>query len=174
MVWTRAQFVLPFFPCQRLPSRPFPRSSTFSWPDTAPFRSCLSFLPGSLCHAGGWHLRRKLRVVLPLRLHLCISGRRSAQPNSDSLRRISFQKLLTRGVLFFFAEPFFFSHLTGQVHSLSIIDHAFGVRLNTLNYDYLLVPSPPSHRTKKSCTMLLPSVFPLGCGENDFRVLPEL
>ena len=29
-----------------------------------PLRSCLSMPPGILCHAGGWHLRRKPRVEL--------------------------------------------------------------------------------------------------------------
>ena len=75
------------------------------------FRSCLSMPQGIVCHAGGWHLRRKLRVVLLLRLPACLFGRRCAQMNSDSSRRISFQGLLTQGVLFFFAK-LVFSHIT--------------------------------------------------------------
>ena len=70
--------------------------------------------------------------------------------------------------------PLYTIQCAGHVHSLSIIDHVFGVRLDTLKHDYLLVPEPSSHRIKKSCTMLHSSVFPLDCVENDCRVLPEL
>ena len=75
-------------------------------------------------------------MVLLLRLLLFFFGRRSAQPNSDSLQRICIQKLLTQGVLFSFAFTPYTTQCSSHVHSLSIIDHAFGVRLNTLRHDY--------------------------------------
>ena len=112
-------FFLP--PCPRLLSRPSSRFFPSLCLDIAPFRSCLSMPQGNVCHAGGWHLRRKLRVVLLLRLPSCLFGRRCAQMNSDSSRRISIHWLLTQGVLFFFAK-FVFSHITlfiaaNNVHS---------------------------------------------------------
>ena len=80
-----------------LPGFAFAKTALFSLPSAVPtvdfhdlsmfpvflacsahFRSCLSMPPGNLCHAGGWHLRRKPRVALLLRLHHCLFGRRCA------------------------------------------------------------------------------------------------
>ena len=70
MLWRTACFDFLLL-CPRLLSRPSARSFP-SWPGTAPFRSCLSMPRGHLCHAGGWHLRRKPRAVLLLRLPACL------------------------------------------------------------------------------------------------------
>ena len=69
--------------------RPSPRFSRLSGLTLRPLRSFLSMPPGNLCHDGGWHLRKKPRVVLLLRLPSCLFGRRCAQMNSHSSRRIS-------------------------------------------------------------------------------------
>ena len=122
------------------------------------FRSCLSMPQGNVCHAGGWHLRRKLRVALLLRLPSCLFGRRCAQMNSDSSRRISLQGLLTHGVLFFFAKLVFFTHCA--VHCCQKNVHSFLSSIMSSGYAWIrsnVISSWCLHRhpiDQRSYTML--------------------
>ena len=159
------------FPCPRLPSRPFPRSFTSSWPGTAPLRDCSMFpvllarhcaLPllsfvhreafGALgAGSGAWYFS----LVFPLYFLIkCLTEFRQLAKNfyskvADLRCPVSSPNL-------------FVTHCTirciRHLHSLSTIDLVFGLRLDTLERDYLLVPSPSFPRIKKSCTMLRPSV----------------
>ena len=75
-----------------------------------------------------------------------------------------FSKVADSGVPFFFADPVFH---TLQCSVCQPYAFSFGIRLETLKRDYLLVHRQPHHRTERSCTMLHSSLFPLDCVEND-------
>ena len=64
MVWETALLFLPLPVRLEKFSLPSPRSSRLLGLALRPSRSCLSMRPGSLCHTGDWHLRRKRRAGL--------------------------------------------------------------------------------------------------------------
>ena len=109
--------------------------SLWAWHCVLPLLSVVA--TGTLWHAGGWHLRRKPRVLLLLHLPTCSFEPRCALWFWQLARNFSLRDVGVWGPACFVV--LFFTHCATYLLSLIVLDYFVGIRLEVLRNDNLLV-----------------------------------